>query len=128
MSTCWIYILHGKCTHIFFHHIYFSKARLHCHYLLSFYLWIAQFLILFLAIWSKYPISISVWSVQIFLRNEKLASCRIFHLKSWFSSKHEFVRRRWYGIYVNTKKTTLDFNLDFYQAFKQHGYTKKHGN
>ena len=24
--------------------------------------------------------------------------------------------------YINAKKTTLDFNFDLYQAFKQHGY------
>ena len=31
------------------------------------------------------------------------------------------------GGFINTMKTTFDFNLDLYQAFKQHGYTK-HGN
>jgi len=25
-------------------------------------------------------------------------------------------------VYINTVKTILDFNFDFYQAFKQHGY------
>ena len=29
---------------------------------------------------------------------------------------------------INTIKKTFDFNLDFYQAFRQHGYTNKHGN
>ena len=31
------------------------------------------------------------------------------------------------GNYINTMRTTFDFNFDLYQAFKQHGYTK-HGN
>ncbi len=31
------------------------------------------------------------------------------------------------GDYINIMKTTFDFNFDFYQAFKRHGY-KKHGN
>ena len=26
-------------------------------------------------------------------------------------------------VYINTMKTTLDFNFNFYQALKQHGYT-----
>ena len=28
------------------------------------------------------------------------------------------------GNYINTMKTTFDLNFDFYQAFKQHGYTQ----
>ena len=28
------------------------------------------------------------------------------------------------GDYINIMKTTFDLNLDFYQAFRQHGYTK----
>ena len=28
------------------------------------------------------------------------------------------------GDFINTMKTTFDFNFDLYQAFKQHGYTK----
>ena len=32
------------------------------------------------------------------------------------------------GVYINTMKTNFDFNFDFYQAFKQHGYTYKHEN
>ena len=28
------------------------------------------------------------------------------------------------GDYINIIKTTFDLNLDLYQAFKQHGYTK----
>ena len=29
------------------------------------------------------------------------------------------------GDYTNTTKTTLGFNFDLYQAFKQHRYTNK---
>ena len=29
------------------------------------------------------------------------------------------------GENINIMKTTLDLNFDFYQAFKQHGYTEK---
>ena len=29
------------------------------------------------------------------------------------------------GDYINTMKTTFDFNFDLYQAFTQHRYTKK---
>ena len=32
------------------------------------------------------------------------------------------------GDYINIMKTTFDFNYDSYQAFKKHGYTKKHEN
>ena len=28
------------------------------------------------------------------------------------------------GDYINIMKITFDFNFDFYQALKQHGYTK----
>ena len=28
------------------------------------------------------------------------------------------------GDYINIMKTTFDLNIDLYQAFKQHGYTK----
>ena len=28
------------------------------------------------------------------------------------------------GDYINIMKTTFDLNIDSYQAFKQHGYTK----
>ena len=31
------------------------------------------------------------------------------------------------GVYINKMKTTFDFNLDLYQAFKQHE-TQKHRN
>ena len=27
-------------------------------------------------------------------------------------------------LYQNNNKKTIDFNFDFYQAFKHHGYTK----
>ena len=27
------------------------------------------------------------------------------------------------NVYINAMKTTFDFNFDFYQALKQHGYT-----
>ena len=29
------------------------------------------------------------------------------------------------GENINIMKTTFDLNFDFYQVFKQHGYTKK---
>ena len=29
------------------------------------------------------------------------------------------------GDNINIMKTTFDLNFDFYQAFKQHGYTQK---
>ena len=29
------------------------------------------------------------------------------------------------GENINIMKTTFDLNFDFYQAFKQHGYTRK---
>ena len=32
------------------------------------------------------------------------------------------------GDNINIMKTTFDFNFSLYQAFIQHGYTKKHGN
>ena len=32
------------------------------------------------------------------------------------------------GDNINIMKTTFELNFDFYQAFKQYGYTQKYGN
>ena len=38
--------------------------------------------------------------------------------------ENNFILNGFVFVYINTMKTTFDFNFDFYQAFKQHNYTK----